>query len=167
MIKGVEILKKKGINMRVIWSLKKGVFVFPEERKNDGTHWVSDWLPQVELLAHPAVKLGITHAGFGATLEFIHATVPVLTWPHFGDQPYNAQNLEEANAGIGLIPWKAGNRNVDITNCSFYKEVFTADDFANKAQKLLTDSKYRQGMLKLKCYARAQGGAKKVVNLVE
>jgi len=47
--------------------------------------WVGSWLPQVEVLAHPAIKLAIIHCGWGSVLEIIDAGVPTLNFPHFGD----------------------------------------------------------------------------------
>jgi hypothetical protein len=37
------------------------------------------------VLAHPAIKAGLTHCGFGGVNEFINAAVPVIAWPHFAD----------------------------------------------------------------------------------
>ena len=70
----------KKVGCRVVWSLKGRKL--PEE---DPNFWVSPWVPQVELLAHPALKAGLTHCGFGGTLEFIGAAVPIVAFPHFGD----------------------------------------------------------------------------------
>jgi UDP:flavonoid glycosyltransferase YjiC (YdhE family) len=47
--------------------------------------WWGTWLPQVEALAHPGVKAGVTHCGLGGSLEFIYSGVPALCFPHFGD----------------------------------------------------------------------------------
>ena len=55
--------------------------------------WHGTWLPQVELLAHPGVKAGVTHCGLGGSLEFIYSGIPSLTFPHFGDQMDNANNM--------------------------------------------------------------------------
>lgn len=56
---------------RVIWSLKKEYEKFLPSDIDESRFWTSSWLPQVELLAHPAVKAGLSHCGFGGTLEFI------------------------------------------------------------------------------------------------
>lgn len=55
------------------------------------------------MLAHPACKAGLTHCGFGGTLEFIAMRVPVVTFPHFSDQPLNADQIVDAGAGIHLL----------------------------------------------------------------
>jgi len=92
-------LKKLGC--RVIWSLKKE-FKLPVENDND--IWAMPWVPQVELLSHPAVKAGVSHCGWGGTMEFIAAGVPVIGWPHFFDQFKNASLIcDENNAGKILL----------------------------------------------------------------
>lgn len=73
-----EGLKRTGY--RVVWSLKD--WELPEENAN---FWVSSWVPQVEVLHHPAVKVGLTHCGWGGTLEFISSGTPIVAFPHFGD----------------------------------------------------------------------------------
>ena len=55
----------------------------PEE--DNENFWVRPWIPQVEVLAHPALKAGLTHCGFGGTLEFISAGKPIVAFPHFDD----------------------------------------------------------------------------------
>ncbi|KAJ3631053.1 hypothetical protein MTP99_012208 [Tenebrio molitor] len=59
------------------------------------------WLPQQDILAHPNVKLFVTHAGLLSTIETIYHGVPILTTPLGGDQNMNAQQM--ANEGFGLV----------------------------------------------------------------
>jgi hypothetical protein len=62
---------------------------------------LSKWLPQQDILAHPNVKLFITHGGYLSTTETIYHGVPILAIPIFGDQKMNA--LTAANSGYGLV----------------------------------------------------------------
>ena len=89
-------LKKLGC--KVIWSLKD----FKTPNDEDPDFWIRPWVPQVELLAHPAVKAGLTHCGFGGTLEFIAAGKPIVAWPHFGDQLSNSAAMVERKVAIYL-----------------------------------------------------------------
>ena len=91
----------KELGCKVIWSLKNpdDMFKMPEENPN---FWIRAWIPQIEVLAHPAMKAGLTHCGMGGTLEFISMGVPAVLFPHCGDQHTNAANLRNAGAAVTL-----------------------------------------------------------------
>ncbi|RZB40719.1 UDP-glucuronosyltransferase-like, partial [Asbolus verrucosus] len=61
---------------------------------------LSKWLPQQDILAHPNIKLFITHGGLLSTIETVYHGVPVLVMPIFGDQKLNAKIA--VNNGFGL-----------------------------------------------------------------
>lgn len=58
------------------------------------------WVPQEEVLAHPAVGCFLTHSGWNSTLESTVAGVPMLCWPFFADQQINSRFVSEV--------WKVG-----------------------------------------------------------
>ena len=58
---------KKG-QFRVVWSLKEDQQAHLP-CKDDPDFFISKWTPQAELLQDPAVKLVITHCGWGGTLD--------------------------------------------------------------------------------------------------
>jgi hypothetical protein len=60
--------------------------------------------PQPQVLAHPAVKLFISHCGWGGVSDAIAAGVPVLAYPSFSDQFLNAARLVDLGAAILLEP---------------------------------------------------------------
>lgn len=75
--------------MRVVWSLKEQFMdLIPD--LEDPDFYVRSWHPQVEVLAHSVVKAGISHCGWGGTLEFISTGTPLVAFPHFFDQFTNA-----------------------------------------------------------------------------
>jgi len=111
----------KKVGCRVVWSLKGRKL--PEE---DPNFWVSPWVPQIELLAHPALKAGLTHCGFGGTLEFIGAAVPIVAFPHFGDQPANAVEMVKRNIAV-ILHNRGDVFTTDLLSLSTYPEpVFDA-----------------------------------------
>ncbi|KAH8263755.1 hypothetical protein KR044_013415, partial [Drosophila immigrans] len=58
------------------------------------------WLPQDDILAHPKLRLFITHAGKGGITEAQYHGVPMVALPIFGDQPTNAENMQKSGYGI-------------------------------------------------------------------
>ncbi|XP_045774021.1 UDP-glucosyltransferase 2-like [Maniola jurtina] len=64
--------------------------------------YVSDWLPQIDILGHPKTVAFWSHSGMGSTTEAIHFGVPMVAMPVVGDQPANAAAVEESGLGVQL-----------------------------------------------------------------
>lgn len=60
------------------------------------------WLPQDDILAHPNVKLFITHGGQGSVVESQYHGVPMVGIPFFGDQHSNMANVKKSGFGLSL-----------------------------------------------------------------
>ena len=52
------------------------------------------WLPQNDLLGHNKTRLFLTHGGANGQFEAVYHAVPMIVFPLFGDQPYNAKRGE-------------------------------------------------------------------------
>ena len=90
--------------------------------------WVSEWLPQNDLLGHAKTVLFITHGGVNGQLEALYHGVPLLTMPLFGDQKYNGKVAQDKGFGLTLDPYN-----------------FTAEDVTATINSMLgVDSKYRE-----------------------
>lgn len=63
---------------------------------------ISKWLPQDDILAHPNVKLFITHGGLGSLTEAKCHGVPVLNMPIFGDQAKNSRVAVEEGWAVNV-----------------------------------------------------------------
>ncbi|EDW76284.2 uncharacterized protein Dwil_GK14744 [Drosophila willistoni] len=89
---------------RVLSGLKQNVIWKWDEMENipgnSSNIMFSKWLPQDDILAHPNIKLFITHAGKGGIIESQYHGKPMLALPVFADQPYNAAVM--VNLGFGL-----------------------------------------------------------------
>jgi len=86
---------------------------------------VGKWLPQPDILAHPNVKLFITHGGLLSTVEAVYHGLPVVGIPVYGDQKMNL-GFAVSN-GFGLeVPYS------DLTE----------EKLSAAIQEILTNPKY-------------------------
>lgn len=63
---------------------------------------VQKWLPQNDLLAHPYLKVFVTHGGLGSTQEALTHAVPLVGVPINGDQMANMMRAERHGYAIPL-----------------------------------------------------------------
>ncbi|XP_063708804.1 UDP-glycosyltransferase UGT5-like [Culicoides brevitarsis] len=85
------------LKQKVIWKWDD------ESLKVDPTKiLVKKWMPQDSILAHPNVKLFITHGGLLSCTESIHHGVPILGVPIFGDQMKNVDNAKKEGWGTWI-----------------------------------------------------------------
>lgn len=94
--------RSKDLDSRVIDTLAKTFASLPFEvlwkfeenlRNKSDNVMISSWLPQADILAHPNLKLFITHGGLMSTQEAIDREVPMIIFPITYDQPSNANEL--------------------------------------------------------------------------
>ncbi|KAI4462083.1 UDP-glucosyltransferase [Holotrichia oblita] len=87
------------------------------------------WFPQSDLLAHPNVKLFITHGGILSTIEALYRGVPIVGIPVLGDQAMNMANAVLRGQGV-VVP---------------YSEL-TEETFMNAIQEVLQNPKYSENV---------------------
>ncbi|CAH0551769.1 unnamed protein product [Brassicogethes aeneus] len=86
------------IKEKVLWKFgDNSLSGLPENVK------ISKWFPQQEVLAHPNVKLFITHGGLLSATETIYHAKPTVTIPIFGDQNQNAKIAEINGFSLTLL----------------------------------------------------------------
>ncbi|ALC39400.1 Ugt37c1, partial [Drosophila busckii] len=118
-----KVLSK--LKQRVIWKWEQ-----PEMTPGLAANILyKQWLPQDDILAHPKIKLFITHAGKGGITEAQYHGVPMLALPIFGDQPTNAENMQLAGYGLTLELLSLNEQN-----------------FKQQLNELLTNKKYAQAI---------------------
>ncbi|KVI05013.1 UDP-glucuronosyl/UDP-glucosyltransferase [Cynara cardunculus var. scolymus] len=77
-----------------------------EERVGENGLVVVDWVPQPEILGHPATGGFMSHCGWNSSTESITMGVPVAAWPMHSDQPRNAMLITKVlNIGIYVRDW--------------------------------------------------------------
>lgn len=69
------------LKQKVLWKWDDESLKLDESR-----FFIRKWLPQDRILAHPNVKLFVTHGGLLSTIESIYREKPIVGIPIFGDQ---------------------------------------------------------------------------------
>lgn len=152
----------KKVGCKVIWGLKD----FKNPAEGDDNFRVMGWLPQIEVLAHPACKAGLTHCGFGGALEFISMGIPVVAWPHFADQPVNANLLIDAGAGVMLC--NKTRMSTEMAEQITYREKeFDSEKVYEVFSEILKNPRYKMGIDKLSLFSNTHGGLDLAVKTVE
>ncbi|XP_022746913.1 anthocyanidin 3-O-glucosyltransferase 2-like [Durio zibethinus] len=87
-----------------IWSLRDNSKVdLPNGFLDRANGIVVPWAPQIDVLAHSAVGVFISHGGYNSTLESIAAgRVPMIVRPFFGDHGLNGRMVQDVWE-IGVI----------------------------------------------------------------
>uniref|UniRef100_A0A1Y1KDC8 UDP-glucuronosyltransferase n=2 Tax=Photinus pyralis TaxID=7054 RepID=A0A1Y1KDC8_PHOPY len=83
------------------------------------------WAPQLDVLAHPNVRLFITHCGLLSITEAVWFGVPVLGISVFADQGYNAAFADASGFGVA-VPYN----------------ILTEENFGRAINALLNNSTY-------------------------
>ncbi|KMS96385.1 hypothetical protein BVRB_9g225610 [Beta vulgaris subsp. vulgaris] len=76
---------------------------------------IVSWVPQVEVLSHPAIGGFLTHGGWNSVIESVVAGVPMVCWPHYVDQLVNSRLATEV--------WKLGVDIKDSCNRAIVEKV--------------------------------------------
>lgn len=97
------------LKQKVIWR-----YNLPDAKDLPKNIMARDWLPQKEILAHPNVRVFMTHGGMLGTTEGFFHGVPMIGIPMFGDQPVNiaryvhhgfAVQLDKTNITEEAVSW--------------------------------------------------------------
>ncbi|XP_023293697.2 UDP-glucosyltransferase 2-like [Lucilia cuprina] len=115
------------LKVKVLWKFEAETLL----NKPDNV-FIKAWYPQPSVLAHPNVKLFISHGGFLSTTETIFHGKPILGIPVFGDQPMNVNNAVKSGYALSL-------KLHEITKESFKSsimELLTNDRYTKRVQQL-------------------------------
>jgi len=91
----------------------------------------SSWIPQNELLGHEAVKLFITHCGNSGQYESVFQGQPMIGFPLFSDQHYNANRIKHKGFGIAM----------DF-------RTFTSEELVQNVRRIIADRSYKDRVVK-------------------
>lgn len=91
-----------------------------------------DWLPQVDLLSHPRLKLFVMHGGINGLVEAALKAVPVVVIPVFADQQRNGKMAERRGIGTVINKLEIGR-----------------DTFKEAVSKMLKNSSYKENAIRI------------------
>ncbi|KAF8400371.1 hypothetical protein HHK36_013669 [Tetracentron sinense] len=99
-----EALEASGVPF--LWSLKenlKGILPDGFLERTKGRGKVVSWAPQVQVLAHTAVGVFVTHCGWNSVLESVMGRVPMICRPIMEDNRLNGRMVTEVwEIGVGM-----------------------------------------------------------------
>lgn len=84
------------LKQKIIWKFEED---FPNKPDNI---LIKKWMPQSEILAHPNVKLFISHGGLLGSTEAVYHGIPIIGIPIYGDQSLNVARAQQAGWGYEL-----------------------------------------------------------------
>lgn len=93
--------------------------------------FISKWLPQDDILAHPSLRLFITHCGLGGIGEAKYHGVPIVGIPFFADQPKNLAEVKKEGWAVEL---SYTNIN-EVTFSQAINEVLTNKTYADNVKR--------------------------------
>ncbi|XP_077291582.1 UDP-glycosyltransferase UGT5-like isoform X2 [Arctopsyche grandis] len=117
----------KKLKQRVLWKWENENL--PGQPSNV---MISKWLPQTDILAHPNVKIFITHGGLLSTIEAIHFGKPIIGIPVYGDQHLNTARAQSMGIGVKLA-------FSSLTEAKVYesiREILDNPTYSNTAKEL-------------------------------
>ncbi|KAI1724430.1 UDP-glucoronosyl and UDP-glucosyl transferase domain-containing protein [Ditylenchus destructor] len=102
-----------------------------------------EWLPQIQLLAHPRLRAFISHGGSNSVLEAARSGVPLVSMPFFGDHFRSAKVAERNGWGISFRKEKLiyGHKEFMATLRTIFDEP-KYSDAAKRTKKLLESTPF-------------------------
>jgi len=120
------------LKQRIIWKWETEMVDLPPNVK------AFAWLPQTSVLAHPNVKLFVTHGGAGSVQETICYKTPIVGIPLGGDQVTNLAEAELKHLGA-VIPWREVTQQNLLHAINQVLEDPSYQESVNRLQNLIMD----------------------------
>ncbi|KAK2641417.1 hypothetical protein Ddye_023180 [Dipteronia dyeriana] len=143
---------------RFLWSLRASPHDLPEGfmERIEGRGIICGWAPQVEVLTHKAIGGFVSHCGWNSILESLWCGVPIVTWPLYAEQHFNAFTLVKE---LGL----SVEMGLDSSRKDDGDHIVVADEIATAIRRVMeSDSEIRKKVKEMSEIARKsmlQGGS--------
>lgn len=103
---------------------------------------IRGWAPQVQILSHGSVGGFLTHCGWNSVLEGVSAGKPMVTWPVFGDQPFNEKLIvDELKIGVRVGVEIGENEAEEVA-----ARVVKGEDIATAVERVMADGEEAAAM---------------------
>jgi len=140
-------IKKK---YRVLWALRQNIYENITNDKLEKEHFkIKKWIPQLQVLQHPKVKIFFTHSGGNGIVEGLYSKTPMIVYPRAGDQFFNAKRTVELECGLMI-----NDRN-------------KMSDLTIHIETLLTEANYKKNVEKTHKMLLQNGGIKEAADFIE
>jgi MGT family glycosyltransferase len=137
-------------DFRVLWSLRESQHALLPARLPDNVR-VEAWVPSpVGLLAHPNVKVFVSHCGINSVHESLYAGTPIVGIPLFGDQL--DMGLRVQDAGVGLLLGKSR---------------LTPAELRHAIRRILSDDSFGRRIPEIQSSFALAGGVRRAADLIE
>jgi polyene glycosyltransferase len=148
----VEAVGRLGDEHAVLWKLPRAQqALLPPADELPGNLRIEDWIPsQLDVLAHPNVRVFFNHAGANSFHEGVHFGKPMLILPLWFDCNDIAERA--VDSGVGLV--------VD------QPETIDPDEVVGKLTRLLTEESFRAQAGHWAERQRATGGVRTAADLI-
>ncbi|XP_076407908.1 UDP-glucuronosyltransferase 3A2-like isoform X1 [Peromyscus maniculatus bairdii] len=120
----------------VLWACKDAHW--PKDVSMAPNVKIMNWLPQTDLLAHPSIRLFVTHGGMNSIMEAIQHGVPMVGIPFLADQPENMVLVEAKKIGV-----------------SVHLETLKAETFALTLKKVIEDKRFKSAAMAARAIRRS------------
>ena len=91
-------------NYSAVWALRNSADILDGHQLPDlDTVFITEWVPQLSILRHRAVRMAILHGGANGIHEALYNEIPVIVLPHFGDQMYMAGRISHNGLGVYMF----------------------------------------------------------------
>ncbi|XP_059219532.1 UDP-glucosyltransferase 2-like [Stomoxys calcitrans] len=121
----VETFRK--LPYKILWK-----FEDPQLEGKPKNVFISSWYPQPDVLAHPRVKLFISHGGLLSTTESVSHGKPMLGLPMFYDQMMNIEKAKQSGFALSLDFNSMERQDFEQS----IREMMTNRRYSNKAKEI-------------------------------
>ena len=137
----------------VVWSLRDDnryiLDGIDESIWNSSRVYISKWLPQSQVLSHPAMFVAALHGGMGGINDAISSGVPILCLPIGQDQFLTCNLVHDQGLGFRITDNKMSKK------------------YVSHALQKLTDDKFKKNAERMAEVFKSSGGAERSADLIE